>query len=402
MQYDHILIRFGEISTKGKNRKRFIDQLKKNIELKIKDFPKSIVEKTRDRIYIKLNGEPTDVMIERLKSIFGIHSFSLALKTSSEIEEIKKGALAAFQELDYKGKTFKVTARRVDKSFPLDTNELNYAVGSHILIHSEDLKVNVHQPDINIRVEVREEATYITCKDIFGVGGLPAGTSGKVMLMLSGGIDSPVAGYLSMKRGLDIEAVHFYSPPFTNERSKQKVIDLAQVLTKFGGLKKLHIVPFTKIQQTIQKQVPENYTLISTRRMMLRITDEIRNRGKGLAIVTGESLGQVASQTLESMYAINEVTSTPIIRPLISMDKPEIIEISKKIDTHDISIRPFEDCCTIFTPTTPKTRPKIEKVAYYESFVDFDSLIKEAVDGTEILTINGQTTASTIEIDELF
>ncbi|QOR65847.1 tRNA 4-thiouridine(8) synthase ThiI [Cytobacillus suaedae] len=403
MKYDHILIRYGEISTKGRNRKKFIDQLSYNIRLKLADFPKLTIEKTRDRIYIRLNGEENVADITQLlKMVFGIQSFSIAMKIESELSSIKQAALAAVEDVGYRGKTFKVSVKRVFKQFPLDTNELNYAIGSHVLINTEDLKVDVRNPDINIRVEVREEATYITCKDIYGAGGLPVGTSGKAMLMLSGGIDSPVAGYLAMKRGLHIEAVHFFSPPYTNERSKQKVIDLSRKLAQFGGNIRLYIVPFTDIQQTIQGQVPENYTLISTRRMMLKITDEIRKRNNGLAIATGESLGQVASQTLESMFAINQVTSTPIIRPLVSMDKTEIIEISRKINTHDISILPYEDCCTIFTPSAPKTKPKVEKVEHYESFVDFNQLIEKAIESVEIIDFKAGEDPIQTEFNDLF
>ncbi|MFC4321094.1 tRNA uracil 4-sulfurtransferase ThiI [Litchfieldia salsa] len=400
MQYDHILIRYGEISTKGRNRKRFIEKLKTNILLNLIDFKNIEIETTRDRIYIVLNGENHDLICNKLKTIFGIHSFSVAVKTESEIEAIKAAALFAFKELEYEGKTFKVSTRRADKLFPLETNEINYQVGSHILTNISNLIVDVHKPMINVRVEVRKEASYITCKDIPGAGGLPVGTSGKSMLMLSGGLDSPVAGYLAMKRGLEIEAVHFYSPPYTNERSKQKVLDLTEVLTQFGSDINLHIVPFTEIQEVIQKQVPENYSLISTRRMMLRITDELRNRRKGLAITTGESLGQVASQTMESMFAINGVTNTPMIRPLITMDKTEIIDMAKIINTHDISIRPYEDCCTIFSPAAPKTRPKPEKVDYYESFIDFNELIIKAVENTEMIRIGSGVNKK--ELEELF
>lgn len=401
MEYDHILIRFGEISTKGRNRSKFVGRLKKNIEHALSKFEKIEVETTRDRIYIKLNGQYHDEMIANLQEVFGIQSFSLAIKTESDIDQIKKGALAAFEQLDYEGKTFKISARRADKTFPLDTNEINYEVGSHLLRTIEGLTVNVREPDINVRVEVRAEASYITCRDFSGAGGLPVGTSGKAMLMLSGGIDSPVAGYFALKRGLDIEAVHFFSPPFTSERSKQKVIDLAKELTKYGSNIKLHIVPFTEIQQTIQKQVPDNYSLISTRRMMLKITDKIREHRKGLAIVTGESLGQVASQTLDSMFVINSVVSTPILRPLITADKTDIIDISKKIGTHDISILPYEDCCTIFTPASPKTKPKLEKVERYESFVDFEALILKAVEQTEMLDFSAEA-SETKEFEDLF
>jgi thiamine biosynthesis protein ThiI len=401
MKYDHILIRFGEMSTKGKNRKRFVYRLKRNIEKKLRDFKKIEIEQTRDRLYIRLNGESHENIIEQLKHVFGIQSFSLAMRTENDLEKIKEAALAAIKELPYEGKTFKVTAKRAYKQFPVGSNELNYEIGSYILRNTENLTVNVHEPDIDVRVEVRQGGTDITCKDIPGAGGLPVGTSGKAMLMLSGGIDSPVAGYLAMKRGLEIEAVHFFSPPFTSERAKQKVIDLVKKLTEYSGKIKLHIVPFTEIQQTIQKQVPDGYSLISTRRMMLRITDALRKKHNGLAIVTGESLGQVASQTLESMATINDVTTTPILRPLVAMDKTEIIEIAKKIDTFDISVRPYEDCCTIFTPSAPKTRPKKEKAAHYESFVDFESLINEAVNKTETLIID-KNYKNIEEFEELF
>ncbi|TYR82145.1 tRNA 4-thiouridine(8) synthase ThiI [Priestia megaterium] len=400
MIYNHILIRYGEISTKGQNRKKFVAQLRKNIAHSLKGFNNIHIKYTRDRMYIHLNGENHEPIIERLQQIFGIQSFSLALKVENELEQIQEAALKAMKEFDRENHTFKVTTRRAYKQFPLDTNELNYAVGSHVLRNTEHLKVDVRNPDVNVRVEVRSEATYITCFDYPGAGGLPVGTSGKAMLMLSGGIDSPVAGYLAMKRGLEIEAVHFYSPPFTSERSKQKVIDLAQKLTAYHARVKLHIVPFTAVQQAIQKQIPENYTMTSTRRMMLKITDAIRKQNDSLAIVTGDSLGQVASQTIESMYAINEVTNTPILRPLVTMDKTDIIKIAQQIDTHDISNRPYEDCCTIFTPSSPKTKPKREKVNRYEQFYDFDSLIQEAVEKTETLELTAIATQNTAQNDD--
>jgi len=309
--------------------------------------------------------------------------------------------LALFKNEYEEGKTFKISTKRADKSFSLDTNEINHALGGYLLVNIPGLKVDVKKPDINVQVEIREDAAYISCETIKGAGGFPVGSSGKAMLMLSGGIDSPVAGFFAMKRGLDIEAVHFYSPPFTSERSKQKVIDLSEKLAAISGELKLHIVPFTEIQQVIGKQIPENYSMTTTRRLMLRITDEIRDNRKGLAIVTGESLGQVASQTLESMYAINDVTSTPIIRPLITMDKTEIIDISMKIDTFDISNRPYEDCCTVFVPSSPKTKPKKEKVEHYESYIDFEPLILKAIENVETLIIKPEATKKE-EFGDLF
>ncbi|HEY4551805.1 MAG TPA: tRNA uracil 4-sulfurtransferase ThiI, partial [Bacillaceae bacterium] len=299
-------------------------------------------------------------------------------------------ALHIIQKTHKPGGTFKVSARRADKTFEYDTNGLNHAVGAHILIHTENIKVDVKRPDINLIVEIRQDAAYISGEVIHGAGGFPAGSSGKAMLMLSGGIDSPVAGYLTMKRGVELEAVHFHSPPFTSERAKQKVLDLAMKLSQYCGSVKVHIVPFTKVQETVHKHIPEGYTMTSTRRMMLRITDALREKREALAIVTGESLGQVASQTMDSMYAINDVTSTPIIRPLVSMDKLDIIEIAEQIDTLAISNRPYEDCCTIFTPPAPKTRPKKDKVRHFESKVDWEPLLSEAVQGTETIIVSSR------------
>lgn len=401
MKYDRILIRYGEMTTKGRNRNVFVRRLKNNVSKKLHMFPNIQIEYMRDRMYILLNGEPYEPIIEKLKTVFGIHSFSLAMKCHNELNEIKETALAAVKQLPYEGKTFKVSARRVDKQFPYGSDELNHEIGAYILRNTDGLTVDVHDPDINVRIEVRQDGTYVTCRDIFGAGGLPVGTSGKAMLMLSGGIDSPVAGYLAMKRGLEIEAVHFFSPPFTSERAKQKVIDLVKKLTTYGGKIKLHIVPFTEVQQEIYKQVPDEYSLISIRRAMLKITDALRRRQRALAIVTGESLGQVASQTLESMFVINEVTTTPILRPLVSMDKVEIIEIAKQIDTHDISILPYEDCCTIFTPKSPKTKPKKEKVLRYESAVDLNPLIEKAIADTETIVIDEHFAAED-EFEQLF
>ncbi|WP_462411304.1 tRNA uracil 4-sulfurtransferase ThiI [Neobacillus sp. Marseille-QA0830] len=388
MNYDRILIRYGEISTKGRNRKKFVDKLRKSVRIALSPFPKVKIEASHDRMYVLLNGENGIEIVEKLKHIFGIQSFSPAVKVRKDLDELKQASLDLVSALFLEGQTFKVTAKRSDKTFELNTDEINHALGGHLLQNVPGIKVDVKHPDINLRVEVRKEAIYLSCQTIQGAGGLPTGSSGTAMLMLSGGIDSPVAGFLSMRRGLEIEAVHFFSPPFTSERAKEKVIDLTKKLAGiYGSPITLHIVPFTDVQQAIREQVPENYTMTSTRRMMLRITDELRQKREGLAIITGESLGQVASQTLESMFAINEVTNTPILRPLISMDKNDIIKIAQEIDTLEISNRPFEDCCTIFVPASPKTRPKREKVMQYESFFDFDPLIHKAVQEVESLVI---------------
>lgn len=401
MNYDRILIRYGELSTKGKNRKVFIHKLKRNIKRVLRNFEKINIEADRERMFILLNGENGFEIIELLKNVFGIQSFSPAIKTDKELENMKKAALDLFEKIHQAGETFKITTKRSDKTYYLDTNEINQIFGAHLLKNIPELKVDVKKPDINLQIEIRDKAVYLSCENIPGAGGLPVGSSGKGMLMLSGGIDSPVAGFLSMKRGVEIEAVHFYSPPFTSERSKQKVIDLTEKLANISGSVKLHIIPFTEIQQLIAKQVPENYSMTTTRRLMLRITDEIRRKNDGLAIITGESLGQVASQTLESMYAINDVTNTPILRPLITMDKSEIIDISRDIDTFDISNRPYEDCCTVFVPASPKTKPKKEKVQYFESYIEFEPLISKAVENTEVIVIKPQS-AENQEFGDLF
>ncbi|PLT31503.1 tRNA uracil 4-sulfurtransferase ThiI [Peribacillus deserti] len=395
MIYDHIVIRYGEISTKGRNRKGFIDKLKRNIKRALRNFERVHVEADRDRMYVLLNGEDHKAVASILKGIFGIQNFSPAMKAERDIEAVKDAALLYVSDLNGIA-TFKINTRRSDKDYPYSTDEMNHILGGHILQNMDGIKVDVKNPDLTLRVEIRKEAIFLSGEIIPGAGGLPIGNSGKAMLMLSGGIDSPVAGYLSMKRGLDLECVHFHSPPFTSERSKQKVLDLCSKLAEVSGRITLHIVPFTEIQKLIQKQIPENYTMTSTRRLMLRVADRIRENQNALAIVTGESLGQVASQTLESMYAINEATNTPVLRPLITMDKLDIMKIAEDIDTLEISNRPYEDCCTVFTPANPKTKPKREKVNYYESFVNFDELVEEAVYGIETVTIYpGQT-----EIDQ--
>lgn len=402
MKYDRIVVRYGEISTKGRNRNKFIDKLKKNLRRVLREFENVSIEASRDRTFILLNGENSEEIIGKLKGVFGIQSFSPAVKVEKDVGKMKDVALALFQRLYTEGSTFKITGKRADKTFELTSDEINHTFGSHLLKNVEGLQVNVKKPDINLLIEVRQEAAYLSCETIQGAGGLPVGSSGKAMLMLSGGLDSPVAGYLSMKRGVEIEAVHFFSPPFTSERSKQKVIDLSKKLANIGGFIALHIVPFTEIQQLIGKQVPENYSMTTTRRLMLRITDEIRKKHEGLAIITGESLGQVASQTLESMYAINDVTNTPVLRPLITMDKTEIMNIAHQIDTHDISILPYEDCCTVFVPSSPKTKPRREKVQHYESFIDFEPLIEKAVKNTEMVIIKAGVELQNTDLENLF
>jgi len=400
MQYDHILIRYGELGLKGKNIKQFIIQLQKNIQEALTDFQEVRVTRSQGRMFVVLNGHNPEPVIEKCKNVFGIYSLSLAIKVENSEEAIKEGSLAALQQSE-NAKTFKVAVRRANKAFPIRSQEMNRILGAHLLKNTSGYSVNVHDPDVEIRVEIREKATYITSTVIPGAGGLPVGTGGKSLLLLSGGIDSPVAGYLMMKRGVQLEMIHFHSPPFTSERAKQKVFDLTKILTEYGGTINIHLVPFTKLQQEIFKTIPERYAMTVMRRVMLQVSEKVCEQNNILSLVTGESLGQVASQTLASMNVINEVTNLPVLRPLVGLDKEEIISYSKEINTYDISIRPYEDCCTIFVPKSPVTNPTRKKVNYIEKNVDFTALIDEAIDGIERIRIDKSTQQQEL-FDELF
>lgn len=388
MKYDHILVRYGELTLKGTNRKRFTNVLKENVIQSLRSLEGTRVKCERDRMFISLFEEANvNEVMNRLTKIFGIKSISPVFKTTQNLEDIKQLCVSLAKDFA-NGDTFKIDVKRVDKSFSLDTYQLQRELGGVILKSVDHLKVDVKRPTHNIKVEVRKEGVYIYTKVIDGAGGLPTGTGGKTLLQLSGGIDSPVAGMEMMKRGVKIEAIHFHSPPFTSEKAKDKVIELTRILSERVGPIKLHIVPFTALQKQINKSVHPRYTMTTTRRMMLRVTDIILERIGANAIVNGENLGQVASQTLKSMYAINDVTSTPILRPLISLDKEDIIKKAKEIGTFEVSIQPYEDCCTIFTPKNPVTEPDFDKVVKYESVFNFDDLVQEAADNVETIEIN--------------
>ena len=399
MQYSEIMIRYGELSTKKKNRMRFINKLKNNMEHVLSIYPDVSVKTDRDRGHVYLNGTDYHEVAESLKEIFGIQAFSPSFKVEKNVDTLVKAVQEIMTSVYKDGMTFKITAKRSDHSFELDSRALNHTLGDAVFSVLPNIKAQMKQPDINLKVEIRDEAAYISYEDIRGAGGLPVGTSGKGMLMLSGGIDSPVAGYLALKRGVDIEAVHFASPPYTSPGALKKAHDLTRKLTKFGGNIQFIEVPFTEIQEEIKAKAPEAYLMTLTRRFMMRITDRIREDRNGLVIINGESLGQVASQTLESMQAINAVTATPIIRPVVTMDKLEIIDIAQKIDTFDISIQPFEDCCTIFAPDRPKTNPKIKNTEQYEKRMDVEGLVERAVAGIMVTTIHPQ--ADSDDVDDL-
>lgn len=399
MQYSEIMIRYGELSTKKKNRMRFINKLKNNMEHVLSIYPDVSVKTDRDRGHVYLNGTDYHEVAESLKEIFGIQAFSPSFKVEKNVDTLVKAVQEIMTSVYKDGMTFKITAKRSDHSFELDSRALNHTLGDAVFSVLPNIKAQMKQPDINLKVEIRDEAAYISYENNRGAGGLPVGTSGKGMLMLSGGIDSPVAGYLALKRGVDIEAVHFASPPYTSPGALKKAHDLTRKLTKFGGNIQFIEVPFTEIQEEIKEKAPEAYLMTLTRRFMMRITDRIRENRNGLVIINGESLGQVASQTLESMQAINAVTATPIIRPVVTMDKLEIIDIAQKIDTFDISIQPFEDCCTIFAPDRPKTNPKIKNTEQYEKRMDVEGLVERAVAGIMVTTIQPQ--ADSDDVDDL-
>lgn len=388
MQYDHLLVRYGELTLKGTNRKMFVNQLKDNVKRALIPLSGYHVKGKRDRMYIELSPEADiNEIIQRLSKVYGIKSISPVIKIDKKEEKINQSAIQLSHDFE-KGSTFKVDVKRVDKSFRLDTYELQRQVGGAILKKNNNITVNVKNPDYEIKIEVRMDAIYIYEKVIAGAGGLPVGTGGKTLLMLSGGIDSPVAGIEVMKRGVTVEAIHFHSPPFTSEKAKDKVIELTRILAERVGPIKLHLVPFTEIQKQINKVVHPRYTMTSTRRMMMRISDKVVHQINANAIVNGENLGQVASQTLKSMYAINHVTATPVLRPLLTLDKEDIIKKAKELGTFETSIQPYEDCCTIFTPKNPVTEPDFDKVIKYESVFNFDEMIENAVENIETLTID--------------
>ncbi|MGT2665985.1 tRNA uracil 4-sulfurtransferase ThiI [Streptococcus rifensis] len=403
MQYSEILIRYGELSTKGKNRMRFIGKLRRNIADVLSIFPEVKVTADRDRGHVYLNGADYKGVSEALSHVFGIQTYSPSYKVEKSVPALKEAVQTIMKRVYQPGMTFKVVTKRSDHSFELDSIELNHTLGDAVFEAIPEIEVKMKGADVVLRVEIRTDAAYISHETLKGAGGLPVGTSGKGMLMLSGGIDSPVAGYLALKRGVDIEAVHFASPPYTSPGALKKAHDLTRKLTKFGGKIQFIEVPFTEIQEEIKEKAPEAYLMTLTRRFMMRITDAIREKRGGFVIINGESLGQVASQTLESMQAINAVTSTPIIRPVVTMDKLEIIEMAEKIDTFEISIQPFEDCCTIFAPDRPKTNPKLKNVEQYEQRLDVEGLVARAVDSIMIteITPEGEVDQVAEWIDDL-
>lgn len=379
--YDHIVVRYGELSTKGKNRRDFTKQLTHNIKVRLKEYKNLEYKTLHDGLFIKLNGENYELIQKDLKQVFGYAYFAGALIVKKDIEIVKEIALKLALKKEYL--TFKINTRRSDKSFPLRSDAINREIGGYILKNS-NLKVDVHKPDLMIYIIVEKDDIIIMDEKVKGIGGYPTGINGKALVMMSGGIDSPVAAYLTMKRGLKIECIHFASQPYTSKQALDKVFTLAKKLSVYQGDIIVHVIPFTNLQLAIYKHTKEAYAITIMRRMMYRIADRLCKNRKILLITNGESVGQVASQTPESINVIGKVSETLIMRPLCMMDKIESIELAKKIDTYETSILPYEDCCTIFEPKNPVTKPKEKDCLYFESLFDYETLIEECLSGDEI------------------
>ena len=385
IQYDHIIVRYGELSTKGKNRKEFTRQLTQNIRKRLSDHESLTYNTLHDGLFIKLNGEDYSLIREELKDVFGYSYFAGAIRVSRDIEEVKKVTLDLAEKHD--AKTFKIVSKRHDKSYPLKSDDINRALAGNIL-HNTQLRVDVHEPELILYISVDKDYIYVMDEKVKGGGGYPTGINGMAMVMMSGGIDSPVAAYLTMKRGLKIECIHFASQPYTSRQALEKVLTLARKLSVCQEEINVHVIPFTDLQLAIYKHVDEPYCITIMRRMMYRIADRICKNRNIKVITNGESIGQVASQTPESITVIGKVADTLILRPLCMMDKLEIIDIAKKIDTFDTSILPYEDCCTIFDPKNPVTKPKEDKCIHYESLFDYQELVDACIENDEIVKVS--------------
>ena len=390
MKADIILLKYGEISLKGLNRPVFEKKLLSNITKAVQAIGRFSIKRSQSTVYVEPLEENIDMekAVEALKKVFGIVNICPAVKCEKTMEAIERTTLEALNGMDINGKTFKVEAKREDKQFPLNSPQICKHMGGVILKNTSGLTVDVHNPDILVQIEIRKEAFIFTQK-VLGAGGMPVGTAGKATLLLSGGIDSPVAGWMIAKRGVTLEAVHFHSHPYTSDRAKEKVLDLAKIMSEYTGEIKVHVVPFTDIQLDIIEKCPKEYLTIIMRRLMMRIAERIARESGSMALITGESIGQVASQTMESLSVTDNAVDIPVFRPCIGMDKEEIVRISKKIDTYETSILPYEDCCTIFVPKHPKTKPSIAEIVEAEKLLtDPDGMIEKAIEEREIVVCN--------------
>ncbi len=393
-----IMIKYGELTTKKSNRKLFVNALYNNLKNKLKDYEVSFTSDL-SRMYIEFKEKDLDMILDKINCVFGIHAYDVAYKVKSDISEIEKMILEILKNIDFK--TFKVNTKRSDKSFSIQSTEFSKKIGGLILKNKENIKVDVHNPEVSFNIEIRRDHTYIYLNEYKGAGGYPVGTLGKGLLMLSGGIDSPVSGYLALKRGIKIDAVYFEAIPHTSLEARNKVIDLSKKLLKYTNDLNLYIVPFTKIQEAIYKNIDNAYTITIMRRMMYRIMEKLVIRYKVNVFINGESIGQVASQTLTSMRVINNVTNIPVIRPVACFDKLEIIDLAKKIDTYDISILPYEDCCTVFVPKHPVINPELNKCLLYEESFNYNELIDEAIDNIIKININDELEKENNEFSDL-
>lgn len=384
-----LLIKDGEIALKGLNRSSFEETLIRNLRRRLEDLGGFTFQKAQSTIYATPKSDDVDFekAIERVKNVFGISAFSRAAVLEKDMNEILSKSPEYLKETLENAKTFKVEAKRSDKRFPLKSPEICAELGGKLLETFPHLTVDVHNPDVVVMVEIRDFGAYVHAGKIKGAGGMPVGCSGQATLLISGGIDSPVAGYLMAKRGLVLDAVHFESPPYTSPRARAKVEKLTKLISKYCGRIYLHVVEFTEIQEEIKNNCPEELFTIIMRRIMVMIAQKIAEKTGSQALVTGESLAQVASQTLGAIACTDQACSMPILRPLIGMDKSEIIEISHKIDTFETSILPYEDCCTVFTPRHPKTRPSVEEVEKAQAVLDIEELVKKAVKETQKVRI---------------
>ncbi|MFD0962174.1 tRNA uracil 4-sulfurtransferase ThiI [Paenibacillus chungangensis] len=389
MIYDQVVLRYGDLTMKGRNRNQFENKMVKAVKQALIPFPNTSYWKTYGRMYVKLNGHPHGPVIERLKELFGIVSVSPVVSTEPELEAIRNTAMKLMQSLDHVPKTFKMNVRRAWKKFAYNSQEMNHLVAQHVLPAFPEMSVDVRHPELELRVDIQEEAAYIYWEVVPAAGGFPFGSNGKGLLLLSGGIDSPVAGWMAMRKGLELEAIHFHSYPFTSEQAKDKVVSLAKRLTFFSATRmRLHIISFTDIQTTIAGCNQEHLTITLMRRAMLRIAQGVAEDINAGGLVTGESLGQVASQTLASMNVIGRATELPLLKPLIMMDKNEIIRLAERIGTYETSILPYEDCCTLFLPKSPSTNPNLKVVERVEgNLASMEEMIMIAIRDREVIHV---------------
>ncbi|MBQ5841025.1 MAG: tRNA 4-thiouridine(8) synthase ThiI [Clostridia bacterium] len=384
-----LLIKNGELALKGLNRRTFEETLMRNLRYRLRHAGDFTIQVYQSTIYIQPKNDMADLdeAADCVSRVFGIAAYSRARVAEKRLEAIQQAAVEFLGDRLQDSATFKVEAKRADKQFPLTSPEISREVGGYILEHFPHLRVDVHNPDVLVMVEIRDFGAYIHAQQLPGAGGMPVGTGGRAAILISGGIDSPVAAYMIAKRGVQLTAVHFASPPYTSERAEQKVISLLEKVGRYAGRMSLHIVPFTRIQEEIRRACPEEYFTLIMRRFMMRLAQRVARQENCGALITGESLAQVASQTIPALAVTDALAEMPVFRPVIGMDKEEIVSIARRIDTFELSIQPYEDCCTVFTPRHPRTRPKLHLVEQAEAVLDVDALVEEAMAGIRILEI---------------